>query len=209
MKVPSRVESHHMPITLSIRLPNTTSLYQNKQIGHSYVKWDDDKLYQFMNELCVNNFKTFLENLECNIKNDVNECIGLLCNFYQKAAHMMTKSIKNINNQKNNRSSFFDKECHQKKLALRKYLRKYKRNKTIENKNNYANFRKEYKSFISDKRQAYNNSKIQSILNNFKNSKLFWKEIRALQIKENKHNSIEINTFFIILNQFFKQIQRC
>ena len=94
----------------------------------------------------------------------------IVVQILQKAAHMMTKSIKNISNQRNNRSSFFDKECHEKKLALRKYLRKYKRNKTIENKNNYVNFRKEYKSFISDKRQAYNNSKIQSILNNLKNS---------------------------------------
>ena len=207
MNVASRVESDHMPILLSIHITDNTSQMQHKQEELNFVKWDDEKLDQFKKEMCSNNFRSYIDNLESNIETDINTCIRSLCDFYLDACHMMKKPFKNLDSQKSkkySKISYFDKECFQMKLCLRKYLRKYKKCKSDENKNNYAKFRKEYKQLLALKRQQFNKNKIQSILNKAKDSKLFWKEIKSITITENKYNSIDINSFYTYFKSVFQ-----
>ena len=99
---------------------------------------------------------------------------------------MMIKTVKDFGSFKSKQydsKTYFDKECYEQKLLLRKCLRKYKRNGNDENKNAYAQCRKNYKCFLRDKQQAFNKLKVQSLLKNFKNSKLFWQEINAITVK--------------------------
>ena len=111
-------------------------------------------------------------------------------NFFLNAASIMNKTFTfNTNHKTTNKienSSYFDKECLEQKLNLRKSLRKYRKKRSDENKKAYSLCRKNYKSFIYSKRQAFNKQKVSSILVNFKNSKLFWKEIKSITFFENK-----------------------
>ena len=84
-------------------------------------------------------------------------------------------------------------------------MRKYKRKNTIENKVAYTECRKKYKSFVENKKKSFNNSKISSLLNNFNNSKLFWKEIQSITLHENTSNNIRTEQFFIYFKSVFQK----
>ena len=105
-----------------------------------------------MYECSTNNLKSYLQSLENDLENDVDVCIKMFCNFFLNACSMMKKSFNKPNffkHDKYNSNTYFDKECFEQKLILRKCFRKYRRNKSNENKNAYTECRKKYKSFIS------------------------------------------------------------
>ena len=202
MTVHSRVESQHMPITLCLNisdLPYERDKHVPSYVNNSYLRWDEQKLSQFLNECSSCNLKLFLSNLHPVLNNDVNKCVESLSEFYRKMSHMMYREIKNtkpVQNKKFSSNSFFDKECYQEKMILRKFLRKYNRNKSIENKKAYSEYRRNYKLFLNKKKQQYNQKQITSILSNFKNSKQFWKEIKSLTNVKTTYNHIDTNIFF-------------
>ena len=172
------------------------------------MKWDSDKNGQFLEECSRQNISSYFDNLKyyCIFSGDVDKSVELFVNFFLNAASIMNrtftfnKNYKTTDRMKN--SSYFDKECLEQKLILRKSLRKYRKNRSDENKRAYSLCRKNYKSFLYSKRLAFNKQKITSILGNYKNSKLFWKEIKSITFFENKSNIIETNQFF----EFFKSI---
>ena len=88
---------------------------------------------------------------------------------------------------------------------MRKCFRKYRRNKSNENKHAYTECRKKYKSFIKNKKKSFNKLKIQSILNNFNNSKLFWKDIKSITVKENNNYDIDTKDFFYYFKSVFQK----
>ena len=204
MTVHSRVESTHMPIHVNIEIPTTIKeryFALDKSYKHTYLKWDNDKLSQFMHKCCEYNIKSYVQNLNNVLETDVNECITMLCEFYHSASSMMNKTMSEFNNYNH---SFFDNECYQQKLVLRKYLRKYQRCKSDENKTAYSNCRKNYKSFIEKKRHNFNCLKKETLLKNFKNQKLFWKEIKSISVSKNRNNNIDIKDFFIFYKSIFQ-----
>ena len=90
------------------------------------MKWDNDKLPQFLNDCHLNKFDDFLNDLSCILQNDVDMCIEMFCDFYLKSSSMMFRSFPTFKQIKNfDKTSFFDSECYQHKLVLRKHLRKY------------------------------------------------------------------------------------
>ena len=121
---------------------------------------------------------------------------------------MMKKSPKGNKSLKQNQynsKTFFDKECYEQKLILRKCLRKYKRKNNNENKTEYTECRKKYKSFIENKKKIFNKSYVSYLLNNFNNSKLFWKEIKSITLHENNYNNIETEQFYIYFKSVFQK----
>ena len=99
MTVHTRVESPHMPIhfviniPMILRKPSDTLIQSNE---YTYMKWDNDKLTQFLHRCCEYNFKSYLQNLNIVLKNDVNKCIDMLCEFYQNASLMMKKQCQTL-----------------------------------------------------------------------------------------------------------------
>ena len=216
MSVLSRTESFHLPISLTLNLDtNDIQCVQNnsneqmmKNEEYNFIKWDNEKLNQFMFQCSVNNFELYLQYLENDLENNVDACIKKFCQFFLNASFMMEttcKKIKNLSHIKYNSNTYFDKECYEQKLALRKCFRKYRRNKNNENKSAYTECRKKYKSFVRNKKNIFNNLKIQSILKNFKNSKLFWKDIQSISVNTNTYHNIETKDFFSYFKSIFQK----
>ena len=80
--------------------------------------------------MLTNNLRSYLQRLENDIYINVDNCISKFCDFFMNASTMMKKSPKGNKSLKQNQynsKTFFDKECYEQKLILRKCLRKYKR----------------------------------------------------------------------------------
>ena len=158
--------------------------------------------------MLTNNLRSYLQRLENDIYINVDNCISKFCDFFMNASTMMKKSPKGNKSLKQNQynsKTFFDKECYEQKLILRKCLRKYKRKNNNANKTEYTESRKKYKSFIKNKRKIFNNSKISYLLNNFNNSKLFWKEIKSITLQNNNYHNIDTEEFFIYFKSVFQK----
>ena len=149
-----------MPIHFVMEIPTIVkerSFILNESNEYTYIKWDNDKLSQFMHKCYEYNINSYLQNLKNVLERDVNECITMLCEFYHNASSMRNKTVSEFNTYKHcHKHSFFDNECYKQKLVLRKYLRRYQRCKSDENKTAYSNCRKSYKSFIENKRHTFN-----------------------------------------------------
>ena len=214
MSVLTRTESFHFPISLTLNLKdvqcvqNQTEHQSNIKKEYEFLKWDNEKLDQFIQECLNNNFRSYLQCLEYDLCKNVDTCISLFCDFFMNASIMMRKKKidnKSLNQNTYSSKTFFDKECYEQKLMLRKCLRKYKSNNNDENKIEYTECRKKYKSFLKNKKKIFNNSKISSFLNNFNNSKMFWKEIKSITLKENNCNNISTGQFFIYFKSVFQK----
>ena len=144
MRVLDRNESFYLPISITLNLQNIdVQCVQNnnddqiiKSRERNLIKWDNEKLSQFMYECSVNDLKSHLQSLENDLENNVDKCIAMFCNFVLNASSMMKKHNVNSNlfrHNKYNSNTYFDKECFEQKLTLRKCFRKYRRNKNNEN----------------------------------------------------------------------------
>ena len=212
MLVLTRTESFHFPISLTLKLKDIQCVQNNHQLStktdYDFLKWDNEKRNQFLYKCSLNNFRSYLQLLERDICVNADKCISMFCDFLKNASTMMKKSPKGNKSLKQNmynNKTFFDKECYEQKLILRKCLRKYKRKNNNKNKNEYTECRKKYKSFIENKKKIFNNSKISYLLNNFSNSKLFWKEIKSITLHVNNYNNIDTEQFFIYFKSIFQK----
>ena len=127
LKVENRVESDHLPVTLTVHTTQT-----NKQIpraqGHWEEKlcWDTSKRQLYLEALRSGEIQSRLVCAKAEIDTNVNSAVGLFVESLQSAAECMKKRVF-VGGQKR-KSQWFDQECAQAKRGVKTYLRMYNLN---------------------------------------------------------------------------------
>ena len=144
LKVENRVESDHLPVTLTVHTTQT-----NKQIpraqGHWEEKlcWDTSKGQLYLEALRSGEIQNRLVCAKAEIDTNVNSAVGLFVESLQSAAECMKKRVF-VGGQKR-KSQWFDQECAQAKREVKTYLRMYNSNKSQENRRHFVETRRQYR----------------------------------------------------------------
>jgi len=107
----------------------------------------------------------------------INASIEIFTQALLTAAGCMLKTV-TVKTGTQNRSSWFDAECHKKKKDVRKYLRRFRNSRDSHDLVIYQSQRKEYKCLLQKKKREEQNSRVDSSLDTMNNSKEFGGQIR-------------------------------
>ena len=105
--------------------------------------------------------------------NCINASIEIFTQALLTTAGCMLKTVR-VRTGTQNRSSWFDAECHKKKKYVRKCLRRFRNSIDSHDLIIYQSQRKEYRSLLQKKKREEQNSRVDSLLDTMNNSKEFW-----------------------------------
>ena len=81
---------------------------------------------------------------------------------------------------------WFDKECERPKSNKIQRLGRFRRNRSQENLQNYIQARNSFKNLTEEKKKAYMENKLDSLLASIDDSKSFWSKLKSLTSKKNQ-----------------------
>ena len=113
---------------------------------------------------------------------DVNEIIMCIVNTIQNAA------IQKVGKVRSTTQPWFDNECKMLKSNKQLLLRRFRRNRSQENLQNYIVARNIFEIKIEEKKNAYKENKLDSLLASIDDSKSFWSKLKSLTSKSNQVN---------------------
>ena len=200
-KIRERIESDHLPITMTINCKGDGSedKQQKKQI--TKIKWQEEKVEESRKILTSEKTNQNLKQAERMIATDIDGSLKIFNKVMEKANNPMKKTF-TINNKKTAPKKWFDKECQKKKAEVKKQLIKLnkinsqaKPNEYQQEKTLYLEKKMDYQKLIKDKRKEFNKQMKTQILDNIKDSKKFWKQIKLLSANRNKLPDIPIQNW--------------
>ena len=198
LTIDDRVESWHMPIVLTLRLPFCTSPPPSTRVVHSErFVWDQTKTSVFTTSLNSQEDIQDLLSLFDKCKDDVETCITSLTKILLSAAECMKRSYKFKTGVSKTKSDWYDSECYEYKRKVRKSLRKYRERRCEEAKLIYVYNRRMYKKLLKQKQYDYNKNKLSSLFQSLNKPNDFWKQVRSIiHSKRNATNNIDINDWY-------------
>lgn len=199
LKVIERFESKHMPVDLLIGKTADECDNGRKDNKHAYtdrLTWDDGKTGEFNAIICSEAFKSIIERAQGLITISVDRAVDCLTDGLTAAADCMKK--KSYSGPR--LSAWFDCECKAAKREMRRLYRKYRNtndtNNTERDRQNYVESRNRYRQLIKEKSEQYKKQKLNDLMDKSKDSKQFWKEVRALSRKAEQPPSVGPDDWF-------------
>ena len=205
MTVHSRVDSWHMPISLTLKIDKNPNIDNLTAVSYDKFIWNSELVERFDNYWIHNDVQqnvtdtTLILNMNIDLSG---ECIGAFSELLLNCAHMMRKSIVFNPTKPKRIITWFDKTCYDKKRIVRKSLHKYAKSRCPNTKATYVQLRREYKSLLNTKRLSYCRDKTTFLMTNLNNSRVFWKEIRSVCIKPRVRCDIDITQWY----RYFKDV---
>ena len=185
-KIVDRIESSHLPITLTLNCKREEEKTQHQEKKISKTKWQEDKVEECREMLMKDKTKKDIKQAEQMVETDIDGSLQLFNKIMKKVNNPMKKNFK-INTGKTPPKKWFDKECQKQKTSTKKQLAKLNRVNAQQNpeeyqqeKTNYLEKKVEYHRLVREKRKEFNNQTKKQILNDIKDSKKFWKRIKTL-----------------------------
>ena len=205
--VHSRVDSKHMPISLVFK--SNTRIDVNEISAYSYEKhiWDVKHIDQFNREWKDNDINQNVQQLDQIMHNDVDltsDCITAFSELLINCAHMMLKTVSFDPSKSRSNATWFDSECYRMKRDVRKYLRKYRNDRSPENKVIYVQHRKQYKNLIKYKKRVYINTKSNNLMYNLNDPISFWREVRSICQKPTVQCNIDMPRWYRYFKTLFQ-----
>ena len=205
--VENRVESDHMPISLTIE----TMLYIEEEIfnvrnaSNEKIVWNkckEDEFFGCLNSIEIQNIFTSAQSCINNSK--IEEAIDFFVKGVCMASKCMVKKV--VTGKRRRNSLWFDQECQQAKRVAKQKLRHYKKTRLDLDRLEYVKLNKDYKLLIKQKRQAHNRKEAENLASSEKSSADFWKHVRNLignnTIDESER--IDLITWFNHFQDLFK-----
>ena len=174
----SCVESDHLPVALTVRLPtggpsrNIEKVYWTEK-----VVWDEQKVPEFIEVLQSPLIQDRLKRAKTIVSSDINKALEELIGCLQTASKCMIKKIK-IGGSRN-KTQWFDRECFEKRKHTRSKLRQYRRTREMADRQSYVEVRREYRMLLKEKKRAFKASKAKYLADNLNDPKLFWNELKS------------------------------
>jgi hypothetical protein len=207
-EVGSRVESAHMPIELSVRLPNSQAHTQKmppaQKESFTKFKWDGEKANTFSTLLNSEESSAQLHEAMDLIDTNIDQAVSKFNETILKASECMKKTIRVKNDDKQSSNKWYDRDCIAKKKDARKALRSFQNTSSHENKQKYNATRKEYKETIREKKKVYKTKIHQSLSDSKHNSQKFWETVRNARQKKRNQPDIDIKEWQNHFEKVFK-----
>ena len=207
-KIVDRIESSHLPITLTLNCNSGEEQVQQQEKKISKSKWQEDKVEECREILLNEKTKKDLKRAEQLVETDIDGSLQVFNKIMKKANNPMKKTFK-INTGKTPPKKWFDKECQKLKSSTKKQLNKLNRVNAQQNpeeyqqeKTNYLEKKIEYHRLVREKRKEYNNQTKKQILGDIKDSKKFWKRIKMLSANRPRLPNITISQW----EEHFKKV---
>ena len=214
-KVLNRIESQHLPVTVSIDTDLKHSTNKPKESGFvKKFKWQPDKAHECTNIMNKPEVEHYLH--EANNQAELNNIDGSVDSFtafMQKISKPM-EYILQIGKRIVDKP-WFDRQCIKNKKEVVAQLRKLSK---INNKKQHGRYQKEkrkylnkkldYQKLIRDKRKAYNKQTKERLIKESKNSRSFWALIRKLSWKKIRWPNISIEQWHNHYTNLFKPAGR-
>lgn len=213
-EVGSRVESSHMPVTLTIErqtppTPETSDTLQKEST--TKIKWNPDRAQSFTEEINSEESQRKLQNAYEALDSDVDLALNMFTETLLDAGECMKQTIWFNTGTERNTNKWFDRECLMKKREARRALNKFQRSGSDDDGAAYKEKRSEYKSLITEKKKQFKVSVQQTLVDNKRNGTKFWDTVRNARQKRKKHVDIGIdewmNHFREVLNEAVTQPQ--
>jgi hypothetical protein len=204
--------SDHCGINFHIERKYTDTLAQSRDLNPAsevVIRWDESR---------VNEYRSILLDSSASLQRIVEEIDARTVdqsieNFSQHLKHAALnifgserKTFRNETPTKTfKRNKWFNSQCLESKLTFKKARNLFLRNKTLENKLNFLNYKREYNKIKKKTKKLYNRKEGDRISNLAKsNPKEFWKNIKK-QFKRNTSNpDIHIDDMFNHFNSLYE-----
>jgi hypothetical protein len=198
LNVCERIESDHMPITLSTVFPNK-NIYDvatvvGNQVAEKFV-WNSEKSCLFNDSLYTESIRKKIDNAIDLIDVDVNTALDTFNECMKECAECMKKCFP-INNNKRC-DGWFDHECFVSRTHVRRLLRQYKQSLDVNVRHDFLKTRREYKKLLKRKEKDFNDALLYKLTTSIQNQKEFWNCIHKVSFKRKQpKNDIDIDTWF-------------
>ena len=198
LTVVDRIESDHMPVTVSVNLFHSVANDPEKRdICQSLEKfvWNSENIDAFVKSLNNETFLTRIDIATCIIDTDINLALGIFNEGLKECAECMRKTV--FFNKNKRSDNWFDHECVMKRKHVRTLLRRYRRNLCPNVRHEFVVSRREYKKFLKQKEKCYNDMLLNKLLSSIRNQKEFWDTLNKASFKKKQpKNSIDIDVWF-------------
>ena len=195
-----RVESNHLPIIMRMDSKNLQDNNPDQETQEPFVKlkWQEKKAQESLNILNNKITDKLLKEAEQQIENDIDNSLHLFNQAMENANKPMRQQI-DPKKKPREKNIWFDKECRNSKINLKKSLRKLsytnrRRNKQLyeQRKDNYLNKKLQYNKLIKEKKKQYKKETQEKLIENKNNSQKFWELIKKLTYKTVKIPAIKL-----------------
>ena len=197
--VSERLESDHLPLEFSIKMPRDNpclSILSHKTQSVEKIIWDPDYAHHFAELLNSEESQLKLMYAIEHIDVNVNEALKLFNDFLKENALYMTKRIYfGIKKKKND---WFDSECIDARKHVRKLLTKFCRTLNKGDRVTYCKAKREYKNLLHRKKKEMKETLLHKLTSSVNNQQEFWETIHKIAPRKiTVRNNITTEDWFL------------
>ena len=200
MTIDSRIESDHMPITLTLG-SNQSTPKQSKPMKLIRTKWDTSKTQEFQNFFKQFEVQAKIANLSELVDIDIDQSIEEFVSLLKTAGKDMERTITIYRDRLRNKP-WFDVECREKKKEVSRALNKMRKvcNKGPIHEYNcqkevYKTVRTAYQNLIKEKKRIHRQEVFDDLMANRNDSAVFWGIINKLKPRKQNLPDIDMRTW--------------
>ena len=193
LKVEPRIESQHMPVCLLLSASGqgeashgACPAVRTASVVEKLV-WQAEKVDLFCKDVCSGSFLAALETACGQVAHDPGDALRTFTDALLRAAAPMKKRMFHG---KRLGAIWFDAECMLSKTSVKKFLRKWRREKSGENRLEYTTERGRHVDLLKEKRSSYELKKSQELTDSTQNQQSFWKAVKGITRQTQQRNDI-------------------
>ena len=198
LSIVPKIDSKHMPVKMSLKLPSTVSGTDAKPKTYKVQKyiWNTEKSQQYFDTCSSDDVSSLFKDAVGLIDVDIEAALSKFTDGIRKAGHCMQKTV---TVGKNKGSPWFDGECKNKRRLVRQCLRRYQKSNGTDARNlriAYTKQRQEYKRFLKEKKAEHKNQIIKILEDSGKDPRKFWSTIKSVISKGSVPSAITSDEWF-------------
>ena len=168
--------SSHMPVEVElVSQYSSTTLMPDVQMSKIVWKRATENIY-------VENLLVALSSADIDLvlaTQDVDSIVKTMTTCLTESAEFLRKTFRQL--QPNHGHRWYDKECNVMKRAVRSRLRKFQSTSDKNDRLKYVKYRNEYKLLLRRKKGNFMKNVTESLIDNLRNSEMFWKTLKTLR----------------------------
>lgn len=186
LRVLTRVESAHMPVSLSVKVVDNTPCFETSEPDQESgsvqrVMWDKEREVEYLAQLRTRALQEDIARATQLTDHDIDSALSVFTESVLTASKCMMKTIKfKTRKPRERKNLWFDDQCRTMKAEAVQLLKTFRKSLLDSDKNKYLDKRKEYQTLIRRKKAELKNMQLEKLENAQKDAKSFWKDIRFI-----------------------------
>ena len=189
--VHSRVESQHMPVSLTLNTVTVQTARAAARQPHSVTKleWQDGLAHEYQHTVSSDYFKSVIDEATRMIDSDPETALDKFVASLLEAAEPMKKTMV-FGNRRRQGAPWFDQECRDSKQNVERILRKWKKTKGGKDRVEFITERNKHGCLVREKRREYEALNAQKLKDSVKDQRSFWKTVKGVNKGASTGNNI-------------------